>query len=80
MFLLGIIPSKCVWGHLNGPIHVNCNIFKKIAASAVEAETEGCFVTGRDVIILRNTLEEMGSTAHYTSIRGQYNILCTYKQ
>ena len=33
--------------------------FKKIAASAAEAETGGCFVTGRDVIIQQKTLEEM---------------------
>ena len=33
---LGIIPSKCAWEHLNGPIHITCNTFKFIASSAEE--------------------------------------------
>ena len=38
------ITSKCTQDCLNGPIHVNSNILKFIAASALEAETRGCFV------------------------------------
>ena len=34
-----------------GPIHVNFNILKYVAASDSEAEAKGFFVTGRDVII-----------------------------
>ena len=59
-FFLGSIPSRCVLKGIFGPIHVNCNILKFVAASAAEAETGGCFVTGIYVISLRNTLEEMG--------------------
>ena len=58
-FLLESIPSKLKRERLNGPIHVNCNILTFVAASSAEAETGGCFVTGIDVIILRNSLEEM---------------------
>ena len=42
---------------LNVPIYVNCNVLKFVAASAAEAETGGCFITGRYVITLQNTLE-----------------------
>ena len=59
IFFLGVIPSKCARERLDVPIHVNCNILKFVASSAVEAETGGCFVIGKDVIIIRNTLEEM---------------------
>ena len=41
-------PNTCKWQH-----------FIHFAASAAGAETGGCFVTGRDVIILQKTLEEM---------------------
>ena len=49
---LGSIPSKCKLERLDGPIHVNCNILKFVAASATESETGGCFLTGRDIIII----------------------------
>ena len=55
-FFLWIIPSKFARDRLNGPIHINCNILNFVAAFAAEAETEGCFVTGRYFIVLRNTL------------------------
>ena len=54
-FILGITPSKCARERLNGPIHVNCNILKCVAASAAESEIRQYFVTGRAVIVLRNT-------------------------
>ena len=66
-FYLGNLPSKCAWEHLNGPVHVKHNIFKK-SASAAEAETKRCFVTGRDVIILQNTLEDMGHPFTITQV------------
>ena len=55
-FFLGSIPSKCVQERLNGPVHVNL-FLNFVAASEAEAETWGCFVTGRYVIIIQNTLE-----------------------
>ena len=48
------------YGVLKVPVHVNGNILTFVVASVAEAETGGCFVTGIDVIILRNKLEEMG--------------------
>ena len=59
IFFLGIIPSKFAQERLNGPVHINFNILKSNVASASEVETGGYFVTGRDVIILQKTLEEM---------------------
>ena len=59
-FFLGSIPSKCAQESLNITIHVNCNILKSVATSAAESETGISFVTGRYVIILRSTLEEIG--------------------
>ena len=56
-FFLESIPSKFAWEQLNYPIHVNFKILEIAAASAVESETGVCFITGRDVRILRNTLE-----------------------
>ena len=56
-FPSGIVPSKCARERINGPIHVNCNILKFVAASAAEAETGGFFVTGKYFIIIQNTLE-----------------------
>ena len=56
-FFLRIILSKCARDRINGPVHVNSKILKFVAASAAEAKTGGCFIMGRDVIILRNTLE-----------------------
>ena len=53
---LGSIPSKSARGRLNGPAHVNCNILTFVTTSVAEAETGSCFLMGRDVIILRNTL------------------------
>ena len=51
VFFLGSIPSKFARYHLNGPIHVSCNILNLVATSVAEAENGGCCVTGRDVII-----------------------------
>ena len=55
-------------GALNVPVHVNCNMKKKLAVSAAEAETGGCLVTGGDVIILRNTLKEIGHPNPITQV------------
>ena len=65
---LGSVPSKYARERLNGPLHVNCKILNFVAAYAAEAETGGCFVTGRDVIILRNTLEEMDNPKPITKV------------
>ena len=70
-FFLGSVPSKCAWGRLNVPIYVNCNILKFVTISYSETETGGCFLTGRDVIILQNTFEEMVQTHPTTQV-------CTY--
>ena len=51
-------PNKCKWQHL-----------KKIAASAAEEETRGCFVTGIYVIIIQNTLEKIGHTQPIIQVR-----------
>ena len=41
-FFLRNIPSKCVREHLNGLVHINCNILIfYFAASAAEDETSG---------------------------------------
>ena len=53
---LGRIPSKCARERLYGPLHVNFNNLKFVAASAEEEETGEYFVTGIDAIILSNTL------------------------
>ena len=45
---------------LNGLIHVNRNILNFFAIFTEEAEVGRCFVTGRDVINLKETLEELG--------------------
>ena len=45
-----------------------CNILKFVADSAAESETGGCFMTGRDVIILRNTLQEIGHPQPITQV------------
>ena len=54
--LLGMTQSKLMQDSVNGQVYVNCKFLKFVAASTLEAETGGCFVTGRDVIISRNTL------------------------
>ena len=80
-FFSGSIPSKCARERLNGPIHVNCRIFKEFAAPAAESETMGCFVTGRDVIVLQKHVRRNGPpAAHYTSMHGKYNSRCTCQQ
>ena len=37
-YFLGSIPSKYAWERLDGPIHVNGNILKFLAASFAEAK------------------------------------------
>ena len=44
----------------NGPIHTVCNIIKNVMSSTPEAEIAAAFLTAKDVIPIRNTLEEMG--------------------
>ena len=44
----------------NGPIHTVCNIIKNVMSSTPEAEIAAAFLTAKDAIPIRNTLEEMG--------------------
>ena len=44
----------------NGPIFTIAQIIKAVMASAVEAEMAALFITAKKIILLRNTLIEMG--------------------
>ena len=72
-FFLGIVTSKCVQECFNDQVHWNCNILILVAAYISDAETGGCLVMVIYVIILRNTLEEIGHTQPIEK-------LCRYKK
>ena len=45
---------------LNGPVHAVCSIMKNVMASAAEVDMGALFVNGREIMILRTILKEMG--------------------
>ena len=45
---------------LNGPVLTIAQIMKYILTSAAKAETAALFLTAKEMVVLRNTLEEMG--------------------
>ena len=53
----------------NGPLHAVCAIMKNVMASAAEAEMGGLFVNGKEAIILRTTLGELGHPQPPTPIK-----------
>ena len=72
-FFLGIVTSKCEQECLNDPVHGNCNILIFVATYISDAETEGYLVMVIDVVILRNTYEEICHTQPIEK-------LCRYKK
>ena len=55
--------------HLNGPIHIECQVLKHVVSSAAEAETSGIFVNIQTAISIRRILEALGHPQHIIPVK-----------
>ena len=53
-------PSSATLPRANGPIHIESSVLGLVVTSAAEAELGGLFVNGKEAVVLRQTLTEMG--------------------
>ena len=53
-------PTAATLPRVNGPVHVESSVLRVVVSSAAEAELGGLYVNGKEGVVLRQTLEEMG--------------------